>query len=245
MILLEVGARLVIGHRGASADFPENTMLAFEQALVQGADALELDVRVTRDDAVIVIHDAVLDRTTDASGPVAGRTVAELAGIDAGRGERIPRLDDVLEHFPDTPLIVEVKATGAAAATAACLERHGARDRVVVGSFESQALDPFRRRGFHRASSKAETATAFVWSRIGQPGPGGYHAFTVPETHGRLRVVDPRFVRAARRAGRPVHVWTVDDPERAEYLWSIGVSGIITNAPGTMRALRGERPEGA
>ena len=244
MRLLEVGAKLVIGHRGASADYPENTMLAFEQALAHGADALELDVRVTRDGTVVVIHDARLDRTTDGTGPVADRTIADLSGIDAGRGQRIPRLDGVLEHFADTPLIVEVKAVDAAAATAACLVRHGAQDRVVVGSFEPRALDPFRQAGFHCASSKRETAAAYVYSRIGCRGPGSYEAFTVPETHGRLRLVDRRFVAAARMAGRPVHVWTVDDPERARYLWELGVTGIITNVPGTMRALRDERDKG-
>lgn len=240
MRLLEVGARLVIGHRGASAEYPENTMLAFEQALAQGADALELDVRVTRDDTVVVIHDARLDRTTDATGPVAERSTSDLADIDAGRGQRIPKFDDVLEHFPDTPLIVEVKAATAATATAACLERHGAGDRVVVGSFESRALDPFRGGRFHRASSKGETAAAFAFSRVGCRGPGDYRAFTVPETHGRLRVVDARFVAAATKAARPVHVWTVDEVDRAAHLWALGVCGIITNRPALIRALRDE-----
>jgi glycerophosphoryl diester phosphodiesterase len=237
MILLDVGARVIVGHRGASADYPENTLLAFEQALAQGAHALEFDVRLAGDGVPVVIHDATLDRTTDATGPVAAIPSTELTQVNAGSGQAVSTLDDVLEHVGDVPIIVEVKETVAAGATAECLERHAAAGRAVVGSFESQALEPFRRRSFHCASSRWETATAFVASRFGMRGPGRYEAFTIPEHHGRLHLVDRRFVVAARRARRPVHVWTVNDAQQARQLWSIGVSGIITNEPAKMRAL--------
>lgn len=212
-------------------------MLAFEQAVAQGADALELDVRCSRDGVVVVIHDDTLDRTTDKSGPVAARSARELTCTDAGSGQSIPTLDQVLEHFAATPLIVEVKETVAAEATARCLARHQAEARVVVGSFESRALHPFRASPFHRASSKLETAAAFLTSRVGLRAPGRYKAFTVPEQRGRLHLVDSRFVSAAVRAGRPVHVWTVDDVHQARRLWSIGVSGIITNVPARIGAM--------
>jgi len=87
-------------------------MLAFEQALAAGADALEFDVRLAADGVPVVIHDAMLDRTTDATGPVRGRSSVELAGIDAGRGQPISTLDEVLEHFRATPLIVEPAGSG-------------------------------------------------------------------------------------------------------------------------------------
>lgn len=237
MILLDPGASLVIGHRGASGEYPENTLLAFERALEQGADALELDVRLARDGAVVVIHDAMLDRTTSGAGPVRDRTLPELRALDAGAGQTVPTLDEVLDRFPDTPLILELKESAVADAALRCLVRHGASARVLVGSFEPGALRPFGQPTSHRAASRRETALAWALSRVGLPLPGAFEAFTVPEHHGRLRVVDRRFVAAARRAGRPVHAWTVNDVEQARRLRAVGVSGIITNYPARMRAL--------
>ncbi len=236
MILLDPETRPVIGHRGASGEFPENTLLAFREALAQGADALELDVRLSRDGVAVAIHDATLDRTTDGSGPVVERTVEQLRGLDAGRGERIPTLDQILEEFPRTPVILEVKEARVAAEAAACLVRHGAAQRVLVGSFEARALVPFAGPHFHRSASRRETALAWAGSRLGVGVPGGYEAYTVPEQHGSLAIVDARFTEAARRRGRPVHVWTVDDPLQARRLRKAGVCGIITNFPACMCA---------
>lgn len=237
MILLDPAARPVIGHRGASGGFPENTILAFREALAMGADALELDVRVSQDGVAMVIHDALLDRTTDGRGPVAGLSVAALRQLDAGRGERIPTLDTVLEELAGVPLIVEVKEERAAAAVVTALRHHAAERRVLVGSFVARALVPFDARDFHRSASRRETVLAWMASRFGAGLAGRFEAFTVPERHGRRTVVDGRFVRTARRRGRPVHVWTVDDPVQARRLRRLGVCGIITNFPDRMRTL--------
>ncbi|MBE0591507.1 MAG: glycerophosphodiester phosphodiesterase [Gemmatimonadales bacterium] len=237
MILLDPTATVVIGHRGASGEFPENTLLAFERAVEQGADALEFDVRLARDGAVVVIHDATLDRTTNGAGPVRDRTLPELRALDAGGGQRVPTLEEVLERFPDTPLILELKESAVADAARRCLDRHRAAKRVLVGSFEPGALRPFGKPTSHRAASRRETALAWGMSRVGLPLPGSFEAFTVPERHGRLRLVDRRFVAAARRAGRPVHAWTVNDVQQARRLRLAGVCGIITNYPDRMRNL--------
>lgn len=237
MILLDAGASLVIGHRGASGEYPENTLLSFERALDEGADALELDVRLARDGAVVVIHDAALDRTTDGAGPVRDRTLAELRALDAGGGQTVPTLDEVMERFPDTPLILELKESAVAGAAQRCLARHGATARVLVGSFEPGALRAFGKPSSHRAASRRETALAWALSRWGLPLPGSFEAFTVPEHHGSLRLVDRRFVAAARRGDRPVHVWTVNDVEQARRLRAAGVNGIITDYPARMGAL--------
>lgn len=232
MILLDPLARPVIAHRGASGVCPENTLLAFRRALEDGADALELDVRASRDGVPVVIHDATLERTTDGRGAVADVTAADLAALDAGAGEPVPTFRDVLHAFPDTPLVVEIKTASASAAALRALREAGAVSRVVVGSFDRGALGPFRAAGVATAASRGETARCWVTSRVrGAPRRAAYRAFTIPERWKGLRVVGRPLVSAARRAGRPVHVWTVDRPDDATRLWDLGVSGIITNVP--------------
>ncbi len=236
MLLLDPTSRPLIGHRGASGEYPENTLLAFDQALAQGADALELDVRVSADGIPVVIHDATVDRTTDGAGPVAGYSADALGRLDAGAGESVPLLAEVLDRYADTPLVVELKERAAGPAVAGLLRRHGAANRVLVGAFDGGALRPFARAPFARAASRAETALCWAASRLGLVPPGRFAAFTVPERHGLVTVVDRAFVRAARRRGRPVHVWTVDDPVEAARLRGLGVAGIITNFPARLRA---------
>ncbi len=236
MLLLDPGARPIVGHRGAAGEEPENTVRSFDAALRQGADALEFDVRATADGAPVVIHDATVDRTTDGTGVVATLTARALGELDAGHGERVPLLSDVLARYPDLPFIVEIKETRAADSALTVLERHGARGRVLVGSFVHEVLAPFRRAGFAVAASRRQAAVFWAVARFGLAAPRGALAgFTVPEHHGALRVVDGRFMRAAYRRGLPVHVWTVDEPDDARRLRALGVSGIITNFPGRMR----------
>jgi glycerophosphoryl diester phosphodiesterase len=212
-------------------------LLAFREALAMGADALELDVRLSRDGVPVLMHDASVDRTTNGRGLVADQDLEDLQRLDAGRGESVPTLDGVLEEFRRVPLIVEVKEARAAAAVVMALQRHAASGRVLVGSFVARALGPFGVRDFHRSASRRETALAWLTSRVGIGIAGPYRAFTVPERHGRRTIVDARFVAAAQRRGRPVHVWTVDDPIQARRLRALGVCGIITNFPDRMRTL--------
>ena len=237
MLLLDPAARPIIGHRGAAGEEPENTVRSFDTALRQGADALEFDVRAAAGGTPVVIHDATVDRTTNGVGAVQRFTTSALGELDAGWGERVPLLTDVLARYPHTPFIVEIKETRAAEPALAVMEQHGARERVLVGSFEHQALAPFRRAGFAVAAARRQAALFWTVTRLGAAPPRGSLAgFTVPEYHGRLRVVDARFVRAAHRRGLPVHVWTVDDPGDARRLRALGVNGLITNLPGPMRS---------
>lgn len=236
VILLDPAARPIIGHRGASGSFPENTLLAFERAIARGADALELDVRGSADGVPVVIHDATVDRTTSGTGSVASLTLPALQALDAGRGQRIPTLREVLARFGSaTPLIIEIKAAECAERVARLIEYFGLEQSVLVGSFHRAALAPFARPPFCRAATRAETGWCLAISRVGlAPRRPVYQAFTVPERHGWLRIVDRRFVRAAHRRGIPVHVWTVNEPAHAARLRRLGVNGIITNNPERM-----------
>jgi glycerophosphoryl diester phosphodiesterase len=143
LALLDPTRRLVIAHRGASAEAPENTLESFRLGLEQGADALELDVRLSADGIPVVIHDPTIDRTTNGTGEVAGLSLEALQCADAG-GARIPTLREVLEAFPTIPILLEVKAAEAQAAVATEIDRAGARERIVIASFQHRAMEQLR-----------------------------------------------------------------------------------------------------
>jgi glycerophosphoryl diester phosphodiesterase len=245
------GDRLtVFAHRGGAALAPENTRGAFRQAAALGVDGCELDVRLSRDGEVVVVHDATLDRTTDADGPVSSLTAAELARVDAGcrfgaaagfpwrgRGEGVPRLADVLADHPALPFIIEVKGDDPAVADAAVavVRRAGALDRVCFGGFADVTLAAVRASAPEACTSAATEEIrralykSYVWWPLGRVA---YRAFQVPEVaNGGTRVVSPRFIRCAHRAGRVIHVWTVNSPPDIERLKAWGVDGVITDRP--------------
>jgi glycerophosphoryl diester phosphodiesterase len=252
--LLDLEARPVIAHRGFSARAPENTLAAFELAVAAGADAIELDVRVTADDVAVAIHDPALDRTTDLSGHVARLPLAHVREADAGarfspdggrtfpwaaRGLRVPLLDEVLGALPHHPLLIEIKAPGAQQAVRRVLLRHGAAERCVLASELAAALAAFHGPPFILGASRADITSLWLRAALGLgPGRVGYRALSVPERHRGLPVPTRRFIAAARRLGCPVHVWTVNDAAAAVRLWAKGACGIVTGAPAAIRAAR-------
>jgi glycerophosphoryl diester phosphodiesterase len=248
--LLDPDARLVIAHRGASAEAPENTLPAFEAAVRRGADAIELDVRLTADGAPAVIHDATLDRTTDRTGPVAALTLAELRAVDAGwrfspdlgrthpwRGAdvRVPTLGEVLWAFPGLNFLVEIKEPTAQEAVRRVLLQEDAAGRCVLASEHREALLAFAEPPFVRGASAPEISALYRAALLRRRLPAtGYRMLSVPLRYRGLPVPTRRFVAAARARGCAVHVWTVDSPDTARRLWRRGVSGIVTNVPGAM-----------
>jgi len=256
--LLEVGRRLVIAHRGASAYAPENTMPAFQLAVEQGADAIELDVRVTGDGVPVVLHDATTARTTDAALVLADTTVSQVRAVDAGarfspddgrtfpwwnRAVRVPTLTEVLEAIPDLPFLIEIKEPRGQVEVRRVLETHSAQHRVVVASADWHALAAFRDGRFSLGASRREIMllSAGAWAGWA-PRTVAYRVLSVPLSFYGLSVPTSRFVAAAHRRGCPVHVWTVDDPAVARRLWGDRVSGIVTNVPDVMRQVRDTLP---
>ncbi len=253
MILDQLDARPVIAHRGASGEAPENTLVALKLAIEQGAEALEFDIRLAACGTPVLLHDALLDRTTSWTGPVSAHSAAELANCDAGhrfspdkrnfpwraRGLGVSSLAQVLAELPGVPLLIELKTVEVALPALEVLRRHGAAPRVMIASFLDAAIVPFRGQGFLTSASRRGIFRLWAGSKVGLKIPGKDQAYSVPERFkGTLPVPTPAFVRAARRLGCPVHVWTVDDPERARDLWQIGVSGIVTNFPGRILAAK-------
>jgi glycerophosphoryl diester phosphodiesterase len=253
--LFDPTRRPVIGHRGNRAHAPEDTLPSFAQAAAIGVDALEMDLHLSRDGVPVVIHDPTLDRTTDATGPVAARTAAELAKVDAGarfskddgrttpyRGQRIgvPTLEEVLATHRDLPMILEIKALEAARPVLALLERMNATRRVLIGSFIDAALAPFVAAGIPIAGAPGVLARLYLPALLGlRRSPLPFQAMCIPRFYNGLPVPVGRFARLMRTAGGPTHVWTVNDRAEARMLWNAGVTGIITDDPAAMIAERG------
>jgi glycerophosphoryl diester phosphodiesterase len=248
--LLDLAAHPVIAHRGSSAEAPENTLPAFEAAVQRGADAVELDVRLTADGAPVVIHDATLDRTTDRSGPVSALTLAELRSADAGskftpdggrtyphrgQGAQVPTLGEVLWTFPRMPVLVEIKEPRAQDAVRRVLLQEGAAERCVVASEHHEALRAFDEAPFARGASGDEIAALYWAAMLRRRAPTApYRFLSVPRRHRGLPVPTRAFIAAAQARGCPVHVWTVDSPRAARKLWERGVAGVVTNVPEVM-----------
>lgn len=243
---------LNLAHGGAQGHAPANTLPAFERAVELGADAVEMDLQLSADDEVVVIHDGTVDRTTDGTGRVRDLTVSQLQQLDAGhtwtdddgatpfRGEgvRIPTLAEVFETFPEQFLMLELKTDSGieiVRRAAAEIEAHARGDDVLVASEEQTYLERFRELAPTVATSMAEdeirtfytlhVAGLHRWWR-----PPGV-AFQVPEYHEGRHVVDDRFVSATGDLGVQVHVWTVNERKDMRRLLELGVDGIITDYP--------------
>ena len=246
--LVDRDRRLVIAHRGASAHAPENTLPAFELAVAQGADAFELDVHLSADGQVIVIHDGTLDRTCDRRGPVLARTAAELATMDAGyrfptgrwsgRGAHVPRLAEVLDAWPHVPLLIEIKTGAVQQALARLLKDMRATERCVVASMEHDAMSRFRLPPFTAGASGRDVKRLYLARFLGRPRMVPYRLLSVPWHHRGLEVPTRRFIADAARLDAAVSVWTVDDAALARKLWQRGANGIVTNDPGAMVKVR-------
>lgn len=241
---------VVIAHRGGAGIAPENTLLAFAAGLAF-SEVLELDVRMTADGQLVVIHDETVDRTTNGTGRVREMTVAELKALDAGywftpdgtsypyrgRGVEIPLLSEVLDAFADARLLIEIKDEDeeAARALAGLLAEKGATGRVVVGSFHDRAIAEFRRvsPGTPTTASMGEAARFLVLARLGLDSlvRVPWQSLSVPPKYGPLSVITSGLVEAAHRKGVPVHAWTINDLDEARRLVALGVDGIITDYP--------------
>ena len=243
-----MGRVLNIAHRGGSADAPENTLPAFEAALAAGADALELDVHMAADGALVVIHDPILGRTTSGRGPVRAHSLAELKRLDAGAwfgpafaGTSVPTLEEVVALSRGRArLFVEIKGGSdfypeIELAVIRCLKEGGALREAVVLSFDYPALLAVR-----STAPEAETAVLLEWRPV---DPGGVAAAA---NAGGLSL-EHQLITARERAltaalGLRLYAWTVDDEARMRCLVHLGLDGIITNYPSRLRRLLGESP---
>jgi len=233
-------------------------MESFRQALAGGAECVELDVRLSADGVPVVMHDPALDRTTDLTGAVASLSAERIRAanaaarftLDGGRtfpyrdkGLRVPTFEDVLTELADVPLLLEIKTVEASPITRRLIERHGAESRCVIESFDARALEPFRGSRIATGASRADVARLFSRIVTRRPVPWlPYSVMCVPPRVRGIPVPIASLVNLTRPAGCLVHVWTINDPDAARQLWSVGVRGIVSDDPALIRRARDAAP---
>jgi glycerophosphoryl diester phosphodiesterase len=239
-ILEQLRKPVIFAHRGASLYAPENTLAAFQLALEQNADGIELDAKMTRDNQVVVIHDQTVERTTNGTGKVRRMTLMELKQLDAGsffspnyRGEKIPTLDEVLERFGGQ-LFINIELTNYASPADALPKKaaelvlaHNLQEHVIFSSFLFTNLVRV-----HRILPQAHVALLTIPGRSGGPVRSRIGRWVSPlNIHPHLKDANAGFIAAQHQSGRRVHVWTVNHRQDMQQLFSWNVDGIFTDDP--------------
>lgn len=235
-----------IAHRGGSLEAEENTLPAFAHAASLGYTHIELDVHATADGVVVVHHDPTLARMTGDTRAIADLDWAELRAIRTHGGAEIPRLDAVLEAHPGLFINIEAKSDSVVAPLASLIRRMGVLERIGTGSFRSARTSGLRAQlGERLCWSPAHFSVLGLWLRgWGLPLPrAGFPVVQVPERYKGVRVVTPRFLRAAHRAGVSVQVWTVNEADAMVRLLDMGVDGLMTDRPALLRQVLEARGE--
>ncbi|MBK1783094.1 glycerophosphodiester phosphodiesterase [Prauserella cavernicola] len=243
-------------HRGWHLDDMsdlENSLPAFQRADAEGYRYLETDVHATADGVVVVHHDARLDRTTDATGPIAHQSWQTVSRAKIGGKVAISRLEDILEELPGAFFNVDIKSSAAVEPFVRVIQRLDAFDRVAAAAFSDARLARLRKlAGPRLLTSLGPRSAAVLWAngwvpflRLGFLSSG--LMAQVPARRGRMTIVDKAFLRAARNAGVEVHTWTINDPQHMRALLDLGVDGIVTDRPDLLREVlieRGAWPSG-
>lgn len=251
---------LVIAHRGGAGLFPENTLYAFKRASDLGVDVIELDVRGTSDGALVVMHDAGVERTTDGNGRVSEMILEQLKRLDAGyrfspdggktfplraQGVKAPTLHEVFTALPKMKFNIEPKQQKPSLVKPLCqiIRQQKMVERVVIGSFNQTILEEFRRECAEVATSASPAEVSKFLSLYKTGLSASYspvmHALQVPEYVAGIQVLTKEFVAAAHERNLKVHVWTVNETAAMKRLLEMGVDGIMTDYPDRLQTLLG------
>jgi len=215
---------LKIGHRGARAYEPENTIRSFRKAIELGVDAVELDVRKTKDDGLIVIHDEEVDMTTDGKGKVGELTMEEIKELQIEKGEEIPTLEEALDFIGrKVKILIELKEVGYEDRVLDLVRRKELTDNVILVSFKEEALRRIR-------ELDSEVKTGFIFARYRRPLDKAVElkADYVLSLYHFTHTAD---VEKAHERGLKVIVWTINKKEDVEEYVRKGVDGITSDAP--------------
>jgi glycerophosphoryl diester phosphodiesterase len=233
---------VIMAHRGASAVAPENTLIAYKKAIEMGADYAELDVRQTKDGAVVLMHDKTVYRTTGVKGFVWDFTLAELKKLDAGswfgedfKGEPIPTLQEVIRLAKGRmKLNIEVKISekepGIAQKVVDIVHAENFGQDCIITSFDRETVEIFK-------AIAPELRTGYIFEKeySADVFEGNWDALSCQH-----ELVDAEFVRRAKEKGKKVYVWTLDEREEMLRLIGLGVDGIITDKPDLLKSVLAE-----
>jgi glycerophosphoryl diester phosphodiesterase len=252
---------LVIAHRGGAGLAPENTIRAFKLSEQLGVDAVELDVRMTKDEQIVVIHDEKIDRTTNGTGYVSDYTLAELKRFDAGyrlklegggypfrnKGISIPTLEEVFQQITNTNLVIELKDSNPKVEkkVAKLIKDYNLKKRVIVGSFNDNSLKRFanRTKGKVPIGTGIRTLKYYIFLHkvhLDRLYPLNRHAVQIPVKVGSVNLATKRFVETLRERKIAIHYWTINDVDTMKKLIDINVDGIITDYPNKLLKIVGE-----
>jgi glycerophosphoryl diester phosphodiesterase len=255
---------IVVGHRGASGELPENTLPAFERALSQGAVMLETDAHLSRDGEVVLSHDPLVDRTTEGSGAIEAYTLAELQRLDAGyrfspdggasfphrgKGIQIPTLREALERFPGIRFNIEIKRNAPALidATVRIVAEAKRAETTLLAAAEDDTMLALRARlaetGLRPAMGAAlGDIVAFVRAaEAGVAPPPEPMALQIPPSFAGNPLVTPELLEFAHRHDVQVHVWTINDEDEMRSLLDLGVDAVMSDFPALLRKVVDER----
>jgi glycerophosphoryl diester phosphodiesterase len=252
----------VIAHQGGEGVYPSNTMLGFQKSVEMGVDMLDLDINMTKDGALVVIHDTSVDRTTGSKGFVKDLTLEEIKKLDAGwywpqrsqesdphpfrgQGITIPTLEEVFQAFGEMPMGIEIKQAQPSLAEPFCamMRLHNMTDKVIVSSFSEPAMADFRRAcpEVMTALTASEVLNLWLFGGVGAPGNRQARAAQVPVSAGLVTVVGRNFVDLASSLGIVVQPWTINEPREMRRLIALGVHGINTDRPDLLLEVLGRR----
>lgn len=242
---LSGGYPVAMAHRGGAREAPENSLTAFRNAARLGFRYFELDVRATSDGEVMVFHDASLNRVTDGVGRISALPYSEVRKARVSGRDRVMRLQDLLEEFPEIRMNIDVKDDHTVEPFTGLIERLGAANRICIASFSALRLKSLRTRlGATAASSLTppEVAALMVAARLGPLArlanvalPSSAQCVQIPISQNRIPITTSNLVQAAHERGLQVHVWTIDDAELMHFLFDMGVDGIVTDRPTVLR----------
>jgi len=215
---------IIIGHRGAAALEPENTLLSIKRAMDIGVDAVEIDIHLSKDKELVVIHDATVDRTTNGKGPVSSYTVQEIKRLDAGKGEAIPTLQEVIDLIDKrVMLIIELKEEGTERSVVDSIARNNLFDKSCVISFWHRLVKTVK-----EMDSRIKTGVLLVGSPVDACIATQASADALVMKYS---FVDREFVKIAHEKGLKVFIWNIDDRDLIEPYVDMGVDAIGSNDP--------------
>ncbi|ADU31578.1 glycerophosphoryl diester phosphodiesterase [Evansella cellulosilytica DSM 2522] len=263
---LEDDRPMVIAHQGGEHLAPSNTLVAFDQAVNLGVDAIEFDIHMTKDGHLVAIHDPTVDRTTDGKGKVNDMTLEEVIALDAGYyfndlngeysfrglGIRIPTIDEIFTHFSNTRMVIEIKDSNRPELYESIVDelwtkinQYDVQDNVLVASFNQDIIEMFIDKAGDEVAisggrSEIKRFVIFHKLLLNSLYSPKVDAIQIPIQEGNFNLKDKKLIRGAHARGMDVHYWTINDRTTMEKIIELGADGIITDRPDIALDLLGE-----